>query len=192
MCRRFLVVSTSRENVAAFRSIEGETLSGNVTEAYSGAEARRLLAERLFINVVIDAPLSDEPGAELALYAASRCSGGVILFAKRSLAAELMRRSAGRCVIVIPKPVDRAALRLALQALDVMRVKLAMAEEENIRLRMRLSDEKIICRAKCLLVRDLNISEEEAHRYIEKMAMNNRRSKREVAEEIVSSKATKE
>lgn len=144
-----------------------------------------MLAERLFVNVVVDTPLSDEPGADLALYAASRCSGGVILFARRTLAEELAKLSGGRGVIVIPKPVDREALRLALQALEIMRIKLALAEDENLRLRARLADEKAICRAKCLLVAHHGMQEAAAHRYIEKRAMDSRKSKREIADEII-------
>ncbi|WP_418505364.1 hypothetical protein, partial [Cloacibacillus evryensis] len=66
MGSRFLVVSALKENIRALRSIEGGALAGWVTEALSGAQARRLMGERLFVNVVIDTPLPDEAGAELA------------------------------------------------------------------------------------------------------------------------------
>ncbi len=182
---RFLIVSASSENMRMLRSIEGSALSGCVTEAFSGAQARGLMAERAFVNVVIDSPLPDEAGAALALYAESMCSGGVILFARRDIARELERQSAARGIIIIPKPADREALRLALHALEIMRAKLAKAEEENRRLRASLDDEKAVCRAKCLLVERRGLSEAAAHRYIEKQAMDCRMLKRDVAEEIV-------
>ena len=182
MGSRFLVVSALKENIRALRSIEGCALAGCVTEAFSGAQARRLMGERLFVNVVIDTPLPDEAGAELALYAASKCSGGVVLFAKKALAAELEAGSAGRGIIVIPKPIDREAL----QALEIMRGKISLVEEENRRLRTRLDEEKLVCRAKCLLIKRYDIGEAGAHRYIEKRAMDSRRSKRDVADEIIA------
>ena len=186
MGSRFLVVSALKENIRALRSIEGCALAGCVTEALSGAQARRLMGERLFVNVVIDTPLPDEAGAELALYAASKCSGGVVLFAKKALAAELEAGSAGRGIIVIPKPIDREALRLSLQALEIMRGKISLVEEENRRLRTRLDEEKLVCRAKCLLIKRYDIGEAGAHRDIEKRAMDSRRSKRDVADEIIA------
>ena len=183
---RFLIVSASRENMRALRSIVGSSLAGCVTEALSGAQARRLMAEQEFANVVIDTPLADEPGGELALHAEEHCSGGVILFAKREIAVELEKRSASRGIVVIPKPVERDALRVALRALEIMRAKLSQAEEENRRLRARLVDEKTVARAKCLLIERDKLSEAEAHRYIEKKAMDSRCSKREVAENVIT------
>lgn len=180
----FLIVSASRGNIRALRSIA--SAAGGAAEALSGAQARRLLAEREFADVVIDTPLPDEPGAELALYAERRCSGGVIIFAKREIAYELEKAAAARGVIVVPKPVDRDALRVSLRALEIMRGKLALAEEENRRLRERLENERIVCRAKCFLIRRFGFDESEAHRYIEKTAMDSRCSRREIAEDIVA------
>ena len=51
MGSRFLVVSALKENIRALRSIEGCALAGCVTEALSGAQARRLMGERLFVNL---------------------------------------------------------------------------------------------------------------------------------------------
>lgn len=183
---RFLIVSALRENMRALRSIVGSSLAGCVTEALSGAHARRLMGEQEFANVVIDTPLSDEPGGELALYAESHCRGGVILFAKREIAQELEKRSASRGVVIIPKPVERESLRVALRALEIMRAKLSQADEENRRLRARLADEKLVSRAKCLLIERDGMTEAEAHRYIEKKAMDSRSSKREVAEDVIA------
>jgi len=48
-----------------------------------------------------------------------------------------------------------------------------------------LIDIRIIDRAKCLLISYLNMSEQEAHRYIEKQAMDMRLTKRMIAEGII-------
>ena len=44
---------------------------------------------------------------------------------------------------------------------------------------------KVVARAKCALMQSLKMTEAEAHRYIEKQAMDLRLSKREVAENIL-------
>ena len=46
---------------------------------------------------------------------------------------------------------------------------------------------KIIDRAKCLLIAEKHMSEDEAHSYIEKKAMDTRRDRAEVAQEILDS-----
>ena len=56
---------------------------------------------------------------------------------------------------------------------------------ENSKLKQKIEDIRIIDRAKCILISYLGMSEQEAHRYIEKKAMDMRITKRAVAEGIL-------
>ena len=49
----------------------------------------------------------------------------------------------------------------------------------------KLDDEKIVSRSKLLLIQNLGLSEEEAHKFIEKKAMNSGRTRVDIAFEIV-------
>ena len=53
-------------------------------------------------------------------------------------------------------------------------------------LQKKMKELKLVTQAKLILMQSLNISEEAAHRKIEKMAMDQRLSKREIAQEIIS------
>ena len=57
--------------------------------------------------------------------------------------------------------------------------------EENERLKHMVEDMKVINRAKLLLVTCLNMSEEQAHRYLEKQAMDLRVSKLQIAMQVI-------
>lgn len=63
--------------------------------------------------------------------------------------------------------------------------RIARLEEENSRLREKLSAEKAVGRAKCLLVERQGLTEAQAHRYIEKMAMDQQEKRQSVAERII-------
>lgn len=63
--------------------------------------------------------------------------------------------------------------------------RLRLFGSENVRLRSTIDDLKLIDRAKCALIQYLNMTESDAHRFIEKQAMNRRQPKREVALEIL-------
>ncbi len=63
------------------------------------------------------------------------------------------------------------------------RLRTLRAREHN--LQRRLSDEKLVNRAKILLVTRLQMSETEAHRYIEKTAMDNAESRRAVSLRLI-------
>lgn len=66
-----------------------------------------------------------------------------------------------------------------------MTERLRLLSVQNERLKSKISDLKLIDRAKCTLVQYLNMSENDAHRFIEKQAMNRRLPKREIALEIL-------
>lgn len=63
-------------------------------------------------------------------------------------------------------------------------------EQENARLKEKLATEKLVCRAKCLLVEARGCTEPEAHRYIEKAAMDKQETRRAVAERLIKKLAT--
>jgi len=63
--------------------------------------------------------------------------------------------------------------------------RIARLEEENRRLHEKLSAEKAVGRAKCLLVEHRGFTEAQAHRYIEKMAMDRQETRRSVADELI-------
>ena len=54
-----------------------------------------------------------------------------------------------------------------------------------MKLEKKLEDLKIISRAKLLLIINKDITEQEAHKYIEKQAMDTRLARVEVAKEII-------
>ena len=49
-----------------------------------------------------------------------------------------------------------------------------------------LEETKLVGRAKIILMEKMRITEPEAHRYIEKEAMDSRRTRKEVAESIIN------
>ena len=66
------------------------------------------------------------------------------------------------------------------------RSRLTGLRKENRRLQQRIENIRLVDRAKCLLIECCSMSEPEAHAYIEQQAMNQRRTKREIAEHIIS------
>jgi response regulator NasT len=66
-----------------------------------------------------------------------------------------------------------------------VRERVKRIEKENIELRLKIDELRIVGKAKCLLIEKHGMSEPEAHRYIEKQAMDMRITKYRVAEEIL-------
>ena len=102
-----------------------------------------------------------------------------------------LRRNGFDAFFGVPSEKQRADLLLCLALVPLLTAcaelpgKLRAAEEENARLNRALGELKLIDRAKCALVRHCGMSEGEAHRYLEKTAMDSRLPRRAVAESIL-------
>ena len=57
--------------------------------------------------------------------------------------------------------------------------------KQNRKLEEKIEELKLVDRAKCALIIHEHMSEEEAHKHIEKTAMNQRRTRREIARAIL-------
>ena len=76
---------------------------------------------------------------------------------------------------------------IALTVLKIMKRDhiLTKVNENGKYLHEKLMQLRLVSRAKCLLIENRGMTEAEAHHYIEKEAMNSRRTREQVAEEIL-------
>ena len=151
----------------------------------TAGEARRMLVDRHFDIAVINTPLPDEFGHELAQTAAHDTLAGVILLARAEIADSVAERVEDDGVLVVPKPLSRVVFTQALRLTRAARRRLTGLQTENRRLQQRIEDIRAVDRAKCLLIECCAMTEPEAHAYIEQQAMKRRRTKREIAEAII-------
>lgn len=180
-----LIVSSSEKGRQFFEGLLPSGSFSRIRSAYSGSEARRLLLSAEFDLIVINTPLADEFGWELAAQLAQSTLSGILLAVKSELAGEVEGKVEDSGVLVLEKPVNRAVAYQMLKMAAASRNRLAVLREENLRLQRRLEELKLVDRAKCALIQYLNMTEQQAHRYIEKQAMDLRSTRREVAEEIL-------
>ena len=156
-----------------------------VITADGGNEARRMLNETDFGLIIINAPLPDEFGQELAGVAARQSMAGVLMFVKNERVDDISRRVASDGVLVVPKPCSRQFFFQALRLAGAARQRLLSLHRENARLQTAIEEIRIVDRAKCALIQCLMMTEPQAHRHIEKQAMDLRLSKLDVAKTIL-------
>ena len=88
-------------------------------------------------------------------------------------------------VITVAKPISRQMFWSALKLARVTQRRLTMARRENAKQQKKIEDLKLVSRAKLVLISYAGMSEEEAHKYVERQAMEERKTRRAVAEEIL-------
>ena len=145
----------------------------NISTFTSGAIVRGVDISR-FDSVIISTPLSDEFGLDLVADIAKDAKNGVVVLAKHEIADEVQKKIRFTGAFVLPRPFNKVA-----------HIGMAKLEEENRQLSQQLSDMKIVNRAKSMLMQYLNLTEEQAHRHIQKQAMDLRKTQRAVAEDIL-------
>ena len=92
-------------------------------------------------------------------------------------------QAAGICVMSWPPPKE--VFRQTLRNLLLLKKSLRAMQEKTDQLQSQLQDMKRIQKAKSLLMNQLGMSEADAHRWIEKAAMDRCVKKREIAETII-------
>lgn len=180
-----LLVSRGEKSNAFFTEMLSTASVSQISALSTCGEARRLLMEREFDLVIINAPLPDESGESLARHIAVKGSSQVILVVKSEYYEEVSAITEEDGVLTVAKPVNRTIFWSALKLAKAAHARLRQVRSENSRLQQKLEDIRVVNRAKYLLISHLSMSEQEAHRYIEKQAMDLRATRRAVAEGIL-------
>ena len=147
--------------------------------------ARQTLFERYFDIVIINTPLPDDFGTRLAIDVGRDSGAGVLIFVKSEHFNEIYNKVAAFGVLAISMPSTSAVVTQSLLLLCATRERLRRMEKKTATLEEKMEEIRYVNRAKWLLIEELKMSEADAHRYIEKQAMDRCVTKRAIAETII-------
>ena len=156
-----------------------------VGEAGDGEEAVKLARELEPDLVIMDVKMPKMDGISAAeIIAEERIAPVVMLtaFSQRDLGERA--REAGAMAYVV-KPFGASDVIPAIEIAMGRFQEIKAIEDELVSLEERLESRKVIDQAKGILQQDLGLTEPEAFRWIQKTAMDLRKSMREVAEGVI-------
>lgn len=179
-----LVVSASDKVFSSVLDLMPPAEYNPVLRAKNSGEARRMLLEMSADIIIINTPLPDDFGVQLALDL-SDSSSGILMLVKSDLYEQVAYKVEDSGIFTLPKPNSSQMIYNAVKLLSVYAARLKKLEQKNRTMQEKMTDIRTINRAKWLLIENLNMSENDAHRYIEKQAMDTRSTRREVAEGII-------
>ena len=157
-----------------------------IVKASDAGEVRRMMLDTPADIVIINTPLRDEFGTELAIDLAEG-TAGVLLLVKNELYDQVCYKAEDSGVLTLGKPTGRQGFYSAVKLLTAMTARLSRLEKVNHTLQEKMADIRVVNRAKWLLIEHHHMKEQDAHYFIEKQAMDTRLSRREVAENIIRS-----
>ena len=147
--------------------------------------ARRLFFDKSFEIVIINTPLPDEFGSRFACDVCDQSESGVLLLVGSDLYDEIYYKTIEHGVMSLQKPLSESSLRQALNIVcaTIERMKRFAKKQDTVN--DKIEEMRIVNRAKWMLIDHAHMTEPDAHRFIEKKAMDDRTSKKLVAERII-------
>ena len=180
-----LIVASNKQISSALASAVRRSGADNIALAFDAVSAKRMACERGFELTVVYADSFSSQGVELARIFAARGTGGVIIIVDAKDADDISRRLEDDGIIVLGKPISHPELFRAVKMVNATNRRIARLIEEKRDLLKRMDDMRLVTRAKLILMQNMGFTEEQAHRHIEKRAMDQRRTRAEIAMDIL-------
>lgn len=182
---RVLIVSSSQSFTDILSRMLLELGEYEITEVTSVAAARRKLLEGTYDHIIINSPLSDDFGTRFAIDAAGHPGTVVLVMVKSELYEGIKAKLTPQGVFTLIRPTPVQTLHQALNWMAAARERLRRTEKKTASIEDKMEEIRLVNRAKWLLIESLKMTEAEAHRHIEKQAMDRCVSKREIALGII-------
>ena len=180
-----LIVSATGNFSSAFADLLPETRYSPIHTAASISAAKRILAENTFDFVIINAPLPDDIGIRFAIDTCTNKQSAVLLLVKSDIHADIHDRVVVYGVFTLSKPTSKPTLIHALSWMESARERLRQFEKKSLSIKEKMAEIRLVNKAKWNLISELKMNEPDAHRYIEKQAMDRCVTKQTIAEEII-------
>lgn len=183
---RALIICDAPKGQEFYEDILSKNGFEHIVIASDGEEGKRALIDGDFDVCVINAPMRMTNPISLAKDIAMKNICQVILFVREEVFSSTAEAVEDYGVMTMSKPVNKQSFWSTLKLARAASARIAIANREIKRLQKALDEQKVISRAKCLLIERKQLSEADAHRWIEKQAMDRRVSRELIAEDIIA------
>lgn len=156
-----------------------------VRYACSIAAARRAYLEQSYDFVIINAPLPDDIGIRFATQVSAGNGTVALMLMKGDVLESNQERMTGEGIFALQKPTSSQMISQALRWMAAARERLRMLESKSTSIEEKMEEIRLVNRAKWLLIEHLHMSESDAHRHIEKKAMDECTTRREISHRII-------
>ena len=182
---RVLLVSSSLKFNNSIKKLLPEAQYHPINVVHNVGAAKRELLERTYDIVLINTPLPDDFGTTLAIDLCNNSGVGVLLFVKNDYYEQIYAKVTAHGVLTLSKPTSMQVVTQSLMLLCGTRERLRRIEKKAASIEEKMTEIRLINRAKWILIEELKMTEAMAHRYIEKQAMDRCVTRLKIAEAII-------
>ena len=181
-----LIVSAAEKFNSAVPEIFSVPLFSPVNTVNNISAAKRAVNERNFDIIIINSPLPDDYGLRFAIDTVNTYNTVVLFLARGEQYEDAYDKLAEHGVFLLQKPTSRTMLDIVSAWLISARERIRKTEKKTLSIEEKMEEIRIVNRAKWLLIGELKMTEPDAHRYIEKQAMDRCIPRSRVAQEIIN------
>ena len=145
-------------------------------------EARRLCGERTFNIVIVD--FADGEVTDFAVDISDSLST-ILLLTPTQFFEQISYKVEGYGILTITSPFDAFYFYNMIKIAIAVQFKIQVLSSQTVKLKEKMEEIRLVNRAKMLLMQNLNMTEQEAHRYIEKEAMDRCIKRTAMADQII-------
>ena len=180
-----LIVSSSEQFDAIVKRSLPKKSFPSVESRKSASLARRSFLERYYDLVIINAPLPDENGLEISLDIIDTSNASVLLVVSKESYDDITDKVTDYGVLVLAKPFHWRQIDKAIRFLTAIQNKRHQLEYKMRDLQDKMEDLRTVAKAKCMLIEKKHMTEDQAHRFIGKTAMDHGISRKRAAIRIM-------
>lgn len=180
-----LLVTDSRDTAAHFAAFLPADRFAPELNVCSALEAPFVLDESVYDVVVIDDSVPSDTGTVVAAKAMNGGASGVLLLANETRFDAVARYAEENGFMALKSPVDPSLLKQSLAMMAAVSRRIHALESQAEKLREKMNEMKLVNRAKLLLIQRFKMTEKDAHRFIEKNAMDRCVTRKAVAQAII-------
>jgi len=183
---KVLVISSSKSASDALVSFLRDSFQCTPKLVESAYQAKSYLDKEPAVELaVINSPLMDESGFELAEYIIEKTAANCIFMIKEEHVEKISEHAEKCGIIIVGKPFSRTLLYQLVKTLEIAVTRSLKLYSENLRLEEKIREIQTIDKAKFMLMEYKGMTESEAHAYVEQYAMNKRKKKSIAALELI-------
>ncbi len=180
-----LLITASHETAAHFAAFLPADRFAPELNVCAPREALYVLGETVYDVVVIDGTVPSGQGQSLAASAAENGVTGVLLLADESQFEAVSAFADEHGFMALRSPVDPSLLKQSLGMMATVSRRMHALADRAEDLQRKMEEVRLVSRAKLLLVQRFKMTEKQAHRFIEKNAMDRCVTRRAIAEKII-------
>ena len=159
MLKKYLFVSDSSDRTKELASFTSRLTGIATDQAFSSAEAGQLMESGQYSAMIVNTPLKDSQGLDLCVYVCRKLHYPVLLMTSQGVADRIRDTFRDQGILVVSRPVEKSVYRLIVNCLGTSGMLASALREENRDLRNELEENRLVARAKALLMKNMKMTD---------------------------------